>query len=185
MKRASLYAIAVSGTLFCAFAVFHASLVFIVNMPRNPIKEAATPLLRAYDGPHLRQGWGMFAPDPQEANRHVLVRAQRADGSVTPWYDASLYLLEGAPPNRITPLREIDQSLAHAALEVDVAPEYSSSRIVVLRIATAVIRSYERVPLARIQIQLEDRLIAPASGSPAVRAKRWLWQPSPAIDAIR
>lgn len=174
-----------AGVLLGLLAAFHAALVFIVNMPTNPIKDAAKPLLLAYDGPHLKQGWEMFAPDPPTENVHVLVRAERADRSTTQWYDATLYLLDRVAANHIAPVREIDQTLWHAALQAEVTPEDEQSKSAVVRAATSVVRLYERSPLLRIQVQLENRAIAPGARSPLIRAVRWQWQTAPAVDALR
>lgn len=184
MEKAWIVAKVFVAALICAVAATHAALVFAVNMPRNPIKSSMEPMLQFYGGPQLQQGWGMFAPDPTESNLRVLVRGERADGSVTQWYSASAYLLASAPPGGVSPIREIDQTLAHAAFQAEATPGDQQSRDVVLRVATAVIRLYEHAPLARVQVQLEDHVIAPEPGSSRIRATRWLWQTAPDIGAF-
>lgn len=143
------------------------------------------PFLRAYDGPQLQQGWEMFAPNPPMANLHVLVRGKHLDGTMTKWYDVTLFFLDAVAYNKAAPIREVDQSLLHAAFELEIRPTDDASENVVLRTTTAVLRLYESGPLSRVQVQLEDRPIEKVRGTAGARVTRLPWHATPEIGALR
>lgn len=47
-----------------------------------------------YMDPLFRQNWSVFAPNPEDFNTHVFVRAEMADGDVTDWYSVTHQDLE-------------------------------------------------------------------------------------------
>lgn len=43
--------------------------------------------VKAYMNPSFRQAWSVFAPNPDDYNLKIQVRAELTNGSITPWYD--------------------------------------------------------------------------------------------------
>ncbi|MEW2166554.1 DUF5819 family protein [Streptomyces sp. NPDC007084] len=74
-----------------ATALVHVALVFLHVAPTNTLSKRYSPLVNAWVYPFFEQNWRLFAPDPDSANRQILVRTARtgSDGSsrVSGWFD--------------------------------------------------------------------------------------------------
>ena len=176
---------AVFAILSCAMAAFHAFMVFLINTPSNAIRQSFAPVVTFYDGPWLHQSWSIFAPNPPEANVHVLVRGRNRNGRVTAWYDASLFFLDIVGRNRLNPLRELGEGLGHAALAASQDDRNILARAFVTRTAAMVLRLYAPSASAAEQIELDCwQIPAPGTSRKAVSVDRWHWQPIPNVAPL-
>ncbi|MFJ9080135.1 DUF5819 family protein [Streptomyces sp. NPDC102278] len=72
-------------------ALIHVVMVFLHVAPSNPVSRRYAAQVNGWVYPLFEQNWRLFAPDPDSANRKILVRTAHtdSDGSVrvTPWFD--------------------------------------------------------------------------------------------------
>ena len=86
-----------------AIVAFHLAmtLVYLVNVPIGPLRGLVT----AYMEPVFKQSWYVFAPDPVSRNAYLEVRAKRADGQLTDWFNISKCDTESAIKHHVIPNR--------------------------------------------------------------------------------
>ncbi|MEU9402011.1 DUF5819 family protein [Streptomyces sp. NPDC048242] len=81
-----------AAVILCvATTLVHVVLVFLHVAPANKVSKRYGPQINAWVFPFFEQNWRLFAPDPDSANRQILVRTARsgAHGSfqVSGWFD--------------------------------------------------------------------------------------------------
>ena len=85
----------------------HFVFTYLFLMPLNPVKVDVRAGVERYMLPWFSQNWNLFAPNPEDASRYVLVscRLPSANGAEieTPWFDATTPLLEQHYGNRLAP----------------------------------------------------------------------------------
>jgi hypothetical protein len=69
----------IGAPLVGALTLFHAFMVFAVNMPANRLKSAVAPVLSRYDGPQLSQGWPQLVK-----GGHMHTMCSAGGGSTSP-----------------------------------------------------------------------------------------------------
>jgi hypothetical protein len=91
-----------SGLLFAHFAA-----TLLAVGPMNPVKLAHGASAHSYLDPYFAQTWNLFAPDPINDERGLMVRAELADASrtVTAWTDITNQNIERLYHNRLLPPR--------------------------------------------------------------------------------
>jgi hypothetical protein len=177
--------------LIVTLTIFHASMVLLVNMPSNPIKHALSPVLHRYGGPHLWQGWSLFAPDVANANLHVLVRGRTVDNKTTPWYDASLYFIDESAKAGLG-VDRISEGLFHAAQTIVArhdAISNSEQRVVLERTSAMILLAYAGSRhLTAMEIEVDSRDIPSAGEKPkamdSAMEVQLGWRPIPHVTSL-
>lgn len=101
-------------------AVFgiHFAITLVYLMPLNPITLRIAPLVERYMAPWFVQNWRLFAPNPINETRMLLVtcRLRQADGTTveTTWVDVSTPLWDAQARQRFSVAAWLDRSQAHA-----------------------------------------------------------------------
>ncbi|MFJ3513285.1 MULTISPECIES: DUF5819 family protein [unclassified Streptomyces] len=99
-----------AGAVIPLVLAFHFGMTALHEMPFNPLKEKYGEEVNAYMLPHFGQDWHLFAPDPVDRDKGVLVRAQKRqpDGSTvtTEWVDVTSPGLLKLYGERFWPSRE-------------------------------------------------------------------------------
>jgi hypothetical protein len=175
----------IGAPLIGALVLFHACMVFVVNMPGSRLKSAVAPVLSRYDGPQLSQGWLMFAPNPPQSNVHVLVRGRATNGQMTPWYDATLYFVDVVRKDRLDPSREVGEGLAHAAFIAARSRNDAVADAFIFRTGAMILDLYASHAVNSEQIEIESISIPPPGYTSAVtRAIRFPWQHIPSVARL-
>ncbi len=88
---------------------FHFGMTALYEMPFNPVKERYGDEITSYMLPYFVQDWHLFAPDPIDRDKGVLVRAKKRqpDGSTvtTQWTDVTSPALQQLYGERFWPSR--------------------------------------------------------------------------------
>jgi hypothetical protein len=178
--RRVLRAASYLGILVLAF--WHAMAVVLTNSPPNALRHELAPLLRRYAGPYVAQNWSIFAPNPPEANVHILVRGRGPSSQITGWYDATAFFLQILHRNRLSPLRELGEGLAHAANDASSGSFSDEDRAIIERTCSMVIDLYQKHHVREEQMEI-DLFAIPAQRGEAsvVRAIRWPWVAAPKV----
>lgn len=165
------------------FAAFHASMVFLVNLPSSAVKQRAAPILSRYDGPFIDQGWALFAPRPYPENIHVLVRGRSVSGALTPWYDVSKFFLIAMRGNRFTTTRALFAALSHSAPELFGDKMKEPARAIVTRTSAMILRLYSGGhPPPMMQIELDAWGTSATNENARLSNETQLpWQPVPNV----
>lgn len=176
------------ATCIMLIVVVHASMIFLTNMPWNQFKAKLHPLLDAYSGPFISQGWSLFAPRPYPDDIHVLVRGRLASGSVTKWLDVTRYFLFEMRAHRFTATRAIFAGLQHAAPRLFYDAHAEPARSIVTRTSAMVLMLYERQSRLRgMQIEL-DAFAVHKAGTVApkdvLNVSRLSWQTVPRVVSL-
>lgn len=177
----------VIGLLIAAVMVFHAAMVFIMNSPVNEIRRLASPLMDAYNGPWLSQGWTMFAPDPPHSNERALVRGRTKNGRITGWYDVTEYFDTALRANRFTVVRPEAEGFAHGltVLSSGLSDRRAIGNEIVTRTAAQVLRiDANNLQFVQMQLDIERAHIraidyGPANPTVSRTITRWMAIPSP------
>ena len=86
--QAAIERSSVGHGVISALVIFTLVAVLISNLPQR--SEARTTLLPRFDpylvGTGLKQGWGVFAPDPTRRTSQLSAEIRFADGSITMWH---------------------------------------------------------------------------------------------------
>ncbi len=178
------------ASVIVAAAFAHAALVFLYNSPSNVLKDNAAPVFRLYSGPELRQGWVLFAPDVASNNLHVLARARTNGGSVTRWYDISLFYLDEMYRNRFTATRSLSEGLAHAAPSANSNTYWrrATARAIILQTSAMVLNLYlPDKSLNAMQMEVDRRdvpLFGSTSKGGTVSEMTWGWVPMPSVQPV-
>jgi hypothetical protein len=148
-----------AGTaLVVLLATFHALIVVAVNAPPNAIKDALLPLTAFYSGPQVNQNWSLFAPSAPHENLHVLARAHMMNGSLTPWFDVTLFFHDEMEANRLTTYRPLSEGVFHSASIEYNHRSYEFTGTVgltLLRTSAMVVRRYVPGTLSKIQLEVD------------------------------
>ncbi|MFK0259610.1 DUF5819 family protein [Streptomyces sp. NPDC090445] len=108
--RARRRALLAAGTAIPLALAFHFGMTALFEMPFNPVKEKYGQEIDSYMLPYFAQDWHLFAPDPIDRDKGVLVRAKKIqpDGSTatTEWVDVTTPTLEKLYGERLWPSRE-------------------------------------------------------------------------------
>lgn len=105
-------------TLIGALAL-HFSMTVLYLTPLNPLKTRAMPLVRGYIEPYFSQRWTLFAPDPIQDHRFIMVACKLRDGDherETEWLDITTPLLDAKWYHRITPADRLERATKAASL---------------------------------------------------------------------
>ncbi|MGW7456475.1 DUF5819 family protein [Streptomyces sp. NPDC054797] len=103
-------ALLAAGTAIPLVLAFHFGMTALYEMPFNPIKEKYGEEIDSYMLPYFAQDWHLFAPDPVDRDKGVLVRAKKLqpDGSTatTEWVDVTSPTLQKLYGERLWPARD-------------------------------------------------------------------------------
>lgn len=106
------------SALLPAVLSVHFAITLVYLMPLNPITLHIAPLVERYMAPWFVQNWRLFAPNPINETRMLLVacRVQQADGTTveTAWVDVSTPLWDAQARQRFSVAAWLDRSQAHA-----------------------------------------------------------------------
>jgi hypothetical protein len=175
-----------SSVSVALLAGFHALMATLANAPPSAITRDFSPTIKWYAGPWVTQNWSLFAPAAPTTNLRVIVRGKRGDGTVTPWYDATLFFLTEMHANRFTASRPVSEGLFHSALIVSehgvLQPE-SRVGVVLIRTSAMVLQQYQGHP-RYIQVEIDSSTIDAGVATGSAQRKRllrshWLDFPSP------
>jgi hypothetical protein len=104
----------------------HFSITVLYLTPLNPLKSRTMSIVRGYMEPYFSQRWTLFAPDPIQDHRFVLVSCRVRDGAgerETEWLDITTPLLEAKWYHRITPADRLDRAAKAPSLMAFGAPD--------------------------------------------------------------
>lgn len=95
----------IAGTLY-SLLIIHFLILFIYQLPANPLNHRFKIELEAYINPHFSQRWSLFSPNPASSNQTILVRFQlheKNNTDYTNWIDIVTPLLKEKNDNFWTP----------------------------------------------------------------------------------
>ncbi|WP_437841981.1 DUF5819 family protein [Sorangium sp. So ce1153] len=105
--------------LLAAALCFHFAMTLAYLTPQNPLKLRFARLIDGYMSPLLQQNWHLFAPDPINDTRVLMVacRLRQPDGGTleTGWTDITTPYWEAHLKNRLGPATRIARSVTGAA----------------------------------------------------------------------
>lgn len=110
------------ATVCVSFVVFHLAMTALYL---GPTPSAIRSIATAYMEPVFKQSWWVFAPDPESENKYFLVRAKKADGAMTPWFDATRCDVDSAILHHAVPDRRhltVFQFMRHVEIDRDDLP---------------------------------------------------------------
>lgn len=102
--------------LVAAIVVVHLGITWIYNAPDNIVKIDGDAIISRYMGHTFFQNWSFFAPSPIDRNTYLMARAERADGSFTPWTNISVPLIEQVQRNRFSAYELVSTGVSNAVL---------------------------------------------------------------------
>lgn len=178
------------AALIAGATIFHASMAFFYNMPRNGLTRALAPVEARYEGPQVAQGWSMFAPNPPTANVHVWARARTLAETNTAWYDVTQYYEDQMARDRVSPTHPLLEGLAHAVHDLQPSTVTSDPADLALVLRTSALVLRKRVPsvdLMALQVQVITTYI-PSPSKPIhyptrIRTWRTQWASFPMVDS--
>jgi len=177
VRSVNRYTFRAVSTSIIAITISFAGLVLIENLPECALRETLSPVLNPLEGPELRQGWSLFAPNPGAVSQHVLVRARNKRGEETAWYDASQFFIDERRRNLFTPLWALSEGLDHGSgfLDSKDLAKRRQAKAEVERTSLMVIaRAVPHFDIFKIQIELQRHSITlphqqPKKGSQNIR----------------
>ena len=118
MRSFRPYVLPLSAGVFVAVLCIHFGITLVYLMPLNPITLRIAPVAERYMAPWFAQDWHLFAPDPINETRMLLVscRVRQANGMMveTPWADVSTPLWNAQAHWRFSSAGWLARSQAHA-----------------------------------------------------------------------
>ncbi|WP_431841739.1 DUF5819 family protein [Calidifontibacter indicus] len=93
------------AAVLCAFVAFHLLMTFVYVVQQVPVPSTVRSAISSYMEPVFKQSWSVFAPDPVSYNTYFSVRAKKADGSTTEWFDVSRCDIDAAIKHHPVPNR--------------------------------------------------------------------------------
>jgi hypothetical protein len=175
--------------LFASATLFHATAVFVFNVPNGHARRLLEPAIRWYEGPQTRQGWSLFAPTLDRSVSHVLVRGKDAAGGVSAWYDVTEFFRTERLARPLSPDWALSEGLEHG-----LALSRSGEKLlrdqgmsVVTRTAAMILsRAVPDKALQQMQIEIQRRAIPAIGTSPTSRVDnaRFAWEARPAVAAL-
>lgn len=91
-RKISFFYIFIFRFIIVVFLTIHFSILFLYQLPDNPIKQQYSKNLGCYVDPFFTQAWTLFAPNPINSNMSLLFRFQIFDSEIrdtTEWVDIS------------------------------------------------------------------------------------------------
>lgn len=98
--------------LFIGLLIIHFSILFIHQLPENPIKHQFKHSLHNYVDPFFSQAWTLFAPNPISSNMSLLMRfeyKERKAANVTEWMDITEPMIVDRKNNFWSPAQRISK----------------------------------------------------------------------------
>lgn len=113
MQRLSHLSIIVLPIVLIAGISFHFLMTIVYLTPLNPVKLRLDPVVHDYMNPFFHQNWQLFAPNPADDTRILMVscRVKQDNGQITTtdWSDISEPLRSMHHQNRFSPGNRLDR----------------------------------------------------------------------------
>jgi hypothetical protein len=104
----------VLGLAVAGLAV-HFGMTLLYLTPVNPIKMAVDRQVSSYMLPWFEQRWELFAPEPANMSRYLLISCRTDDGDADPpWHDVTSPLLDAKYSYRVTPADRLHRAVQAA-----------------------------------------------------------------------